>query len=96
MTYRQGRFYDNLGNPVCLEHGNKEQIAIIERIEALREGMLYPQLGSFTCPCGCAWKPAFEDGKKFKCPECQQKYEMFNERDDYYGFLEMPCIKIVV
>jgi hypothetical protein len=95
MTYKQGRFYDNLGNPVALEHGNKDQIALIHRAEALRAGVVYPQLGSFDCLCGSLWKPVFEDGKKFKCPECNQKYELYKETDDEYGFVEIPCIKTV-
>lgn len=94
MTYKQGKFYDNLGNPVRLEHGNKEQIEIINRVHALRSGVLYPQLGAFTCHCGCSYKPVFEDRKIFKCPECNQKYEMYKETDTY-GFIEMPCIRIV-
>jgi len=37
LRLKQGKFYDEAGNVVPLEHGNKEQIAILEKYRRRRE-----------------------------------------------------------
>jgi hypothetical protein len=89
MIFKQGKFYNTEGERVALEHGNKEQIEILNKVEALRDGVLHFPGDTFTCLCGLCWHPLFEDGKKIKCNECNQKYEFFLFDD------EIPCIKMI-
>jgi hypothetical protein len=72
MTFKQGKFYDRKGNVVPLEFGNKDQIAMIERVKTLQEGAVYFK-NAFPCPCGTINYKSFKDGKMFKC-HCGAKY----------------------
>lgn len=66
MKLKNGKFYDDAGNVVPLEHGNKEQIAILEkhrkRMEAFEGDGLDLTITiatkasvSFACVCGEAY-----------------------------------------
>lgn len=63
MILKSGKFYDEAGNVVPLEHGNKEQIAILEKHRRRREAFEGDGLDltinietvasvSFPCVCG--------------------------------------------
>jgi hypothetical protein len=67
MTLKNGKFYDQAGNVVPLEFGNKEQIETLQRAEAwMREGeyleedyvlssdgeRIVAAIYSWTCLCG--------------------------------------------
>jgi len=66
LTLKQGKFYDQDGNNVPLEFGNKEQIKLLERVQDLRtegrllrgwydkdiDGEIEHVSYSFQCICG--------------------------------------------
>jgi hypothetical protein len=88
LTLLRGKFYNSDGKPVPIEHGNKEQIQILERANALRSGVM--MFGStFMCLCGHSIVIAFSNGKRKRCEKCHQRYELFRYDD------EVPCIKLV-
>lgn len=98
MVFKFGKFYDNLGNAVPLEHGNKEQIKILENIESLKDGVIFDFTShhhkldkEFTCLCGYSWHPQFEDQKIITCGQCQQTYQFYLHNDDYMP--DIPCIR---
>lgn len=68
MTLRNGKFYDESGNVVPLEFGNKEQIDLLNRVESLRKegedvdieyavsedgSRLMEKFYRIWCVCGC-------------------------------------------
>lgn len=89
MTYKHGKFFNAAGSPVPLEFGNKEQLKIIAKAEALREGVMFLTGYPFTCLCGFKWSPVFEEGMRIKCDGCKQWYEFCLYHD------EVPCIKTI-
>ena len=86
MIYKNKKFYDENGEVVPLEFGNKQQLALIEKAKALETGIF--SIGQFLCLCGELTKGVFRDEHVFACPGCQQKYQYFF--DD-----EIPCIKSI-
>lgn len=96
MTYKQGRFYNDQGEVVPLEFGNRQQIEIINQIDGLRKGasvhMHIITKKDIICPCGGVIpKPeSVEDIEECTttCP-CGQVYEFFSDED--YG---LPCIRM--
>lgn len=98
MTFKQGKFYNDAGQVVPLEFGNKEQLQMIENVKALHDGVM---LGSvllgmahaFKCPCGARLEFKYEDGKTIKCPDCFNKYKLFEWTDGM--LLDLPCIKLI-
>lgn len=89
MTFKQGKFYDDNKKVVPLEHGNREQIAILETISALKDGTLFMVGYPFHCLCGAIHEWQFFEGKRLKCSECFQRYEFFLYDDD------VPCVKLI-
>ena len=96
MRLIKGKFYDNSGNGVPLEFGNKEQIRLIEERKALEGGgiaacihvhNIKTLLFSFRCPCGVII--TFENTTVKKCVECGENYEHF-ETDDW----GVPAIRL--
>lgn len=87
MNFKNGKFYNEAGNVVPVEFGNKEQLKIIEKVKELRDGVLC--IGPITCLCGEENKTAFEADLIFSCPSCKQRYKFF-----YYDD-EIPCVKTV-
>lgn len=85
MTFRHGKFYNEQGQVVPLEFGNTTQIEILQKIEALREGVLV--IGIFVCPCGYSDNPVWKEDLKFKCGACNARYAYYLYED------EVPCIK---
>lgn len=93
MRLIKGKFYDNAGNMVPLEFGNKDQIRLIEERKALEGGGItlcahavdMKLTFSFRCPCGQV--VSFENKKREKC-SCGEKYEQF--WPDYSGV----CVRL--
>jgi len=60
MTLKNGKFYDEYGNVVPLEFGNKEQIAILTRVEKMsidgEEAEDYPIFNFFGSVIGLSWR----------------------------------------
>lgn len=91
MILKNGKFYNEAGEVVPLEFGNKEQIALLDLASALNgDGVCLQLIGSkettefvFQCLCGVVHKP--EVNASFKCT-CGQSYKCF---DTYY----MPAVK---
>lgn len=91
MILKSGKFYDEAGNVVPLEFGNKEQIKLMDMASALSGGGVCLQLiGSkettefvFQCLCGVLHRP--DVNASFKCT-CGQWYKCFDT--DY-----MPAVK---
>lgn len=58
MTVKHGKFYKG-NQEVPIEHGNKEQIALLHKVEEMRTEGFYPEMAikqiicmQFTCVCG--------------------------------------------
>jgi hypothetical protein len=94
LTFKQGKFYNNLQQIVPLEHGNKEQIDILKRIEVLREGIWFDESNYFRCLCGHSSPiPKFKEGEIFNCQSCDQRFQFYCEYDDFDFQLE--CMKML-
>jgi hypothetical protein len=89
MTFNNGKFYNDFGQVVPLEHGNKQQVKLLNQIESLREGVLFSAYNRFTCPCGSQTNRLFSDGEGFTCKVCGFKYE-------YYTYDGLPCIRLKI
>jgi hypothetical protein len=93
LTFKQGKFYNNLQQIVPLEHGNKEQIEILKKVEALRAGIWIGRR-DFDCLCGHSWYiPEFKDGLRFGCTFCKEQFQLFYEYDDFGMAYE--CMKML-
>lgn len=89
MNFRDGKFYDEKGNMIPLEFGNKEQIQIIDRANALREGVCSLDK-VIKCLCGYRWSPKFtESNDVSECVKCGLKFKFY-----LYGG-QIPCIKTI-
>ncbi len=87
MKLKQGKFYDEAGNVVPLEFGNKEQIYLLDRVRTLQsEGEELTVFSDKTslalginCVCGeiTLFGPDREDleGAKATC-DCGYKYQI--------------------
>lgn len=106
MVLRNGKFYDDAGNVVPLEFGNKEQIALLDRVEMLtRDGAefwidfgaastLEEMTFKITCVCGDEVKflASIEmDGITKKC-SCGLVF-VCHEDDDCYVTVKIRKIK---
>lgn len=87
MRYKNQKFYNDQDELIPLEFGNKEQLKLIETIEALRDGVIC--IGPITCLCGHGTKTDFQEDFIFKCPSCGQRYKFFYYQD------AVPCVKIL-
>lgn len=100
MTLKDGKFYKD-GEPYPLEFGNNDQIQLIEKVRALKDGGISPRLifdeqtmiidtARMTCVCGSIVEiKGFEEGQIIKCTGCKFTYKVF---EDDCGF---PYLKIV-
>ena len=77
MILKDGKFWDDKGNVVPIEHGNKEQIKLLERVQNLRtdgellrgfedediDGEIEKVSYRFTCLCGhkTEWHYTYEE-----------------------------------
>lgn len=83
MKLRNGKFYDDAGNVVPLEHGNKEQRALLDLADALNGDGVALQIVSnedqiatfFQCLCGQVHSPNLNTA--FKCA-CGVRYKCFD------------------
>lgn len=89
MTFNKGKFYNGNNEVVALEFGNEQQIAILNRIEALKEGIVHSAYSRFVCPCGAQYYRPFDEGHTFECDACGFKYQFF-----VYD-ANVPCIKLL-
>ena len=89
MTYKQGKFYNESGEVVPLEFGNKEQLHIIEAIKDMIDGVMLPFTGPFRCPCGALIEYKFIEGKTIRCPDCSARYQFWLYKE------ELECIKLL-
>lgn len=89
MKLVRGEFFEN-GIKVPLEFGNKDQLALINKAEQLREGVFYPH-DSIECLCGhTVWR---EEGKKHGvCTTCYLKFEWYYK--DTSDEFDIPCIRL--
>lgn len=83
MKLIKGKFY-NEGEVVPLEHGNKDQIQLLEKAAALKDGGIMWFTSDFHCLCGHVLQPKPES--VFKCL-CGQRYKATTDED------EIPIIK---
>lgn len=81
MRLIKGKFYDNVGNVVPLEFGNKDQIRLIEERRALEGGgitlcahAVNEKLLAFSFRCPCGQIVSFDIKKREKCL-CGEEYE---------------------
>ncbi len=87
MTFKNNKFYNELGEIVPLEFGNNEQLKLIEKVKALRDGILF--IEQFICVCGHKDNHVFVEDLEFTCLGCMRDYKFF-----YYGHV-VPCIKSI-
>jgi hypothetical protein len=89
MTLKDGKFWQD-GKVVPLEHGNKDQINLIEKVNVLRtEGSIGPLVFDekknsivgmqITCVCGSIVSVVFQkeedrNNTKIKCSGCNLSY----------------------
>lgn len=99
MTFKNGSFYLN-GEKVPLEFGNKDQLALMNKAEALKEGALaYVDFSSddddtaleYTCLCGCRFRREYKieewnelQKDKFRCKDCDMKYIIDGEKYEHF------------
>lgn len=94
MILRDGKFYNSDGRVVPLEFGNKEQLSILDKVAALKEGIMI--LDAFHCLCGMSiqWpehlgEKSDDEFKDIICGHCAVGYRFFI----WDG--EVPCIKLI-
>lgn len=88
MTLKHGKFYNGIGEVVPLEFGNQQQIDILNRIKALKEGVLFMDWRRFNCICGSSTYRDHADGERMRCRECHAMYE-------FYSLDDIPYIKLI-
>ena len=89
MTFKNGKFYNDSGEMVPLEFGNKEQIALIERANDFKVGVWNP-FGKIKCLCGEILNYSENDiGKDIECQLCKNKFAVREDEEDGLIVLKM-------
>lgn len=102
MTLRNGKFYDSAGNVVPLEHGNWEQINLLERYNALLDGIC--ALHDVRCLCGSEVHRDREDNGEMArkrhrktCKTCGAYYDFYwHKEPSHFGPIPVPAVKLIV
>jgi hypothetical protein len=97
MTYKNGSFYRS-GEKVPIEFGNKDQLALMRKAEALKDGVIafLDESGDddstiirYTCMCGTCFEKQYTYTEwnefkkdKFTCLGCGIKYLLDGEQHD--------------
>jgi len=101
LRIKQGKFYDEKWNLVPIEHGNKDQIKLIDKVKEFQNPGIEPIAvettqvsGCFKCLCGTQVSFEFTidpfNEKEFidedcNCSECGQKFSIYCHDD--YGYM---------
>jgi len=101
MTLRNGKFYDSDGNVVPLEHGNWDQVNLLERRKSLIDGAC--ALSDFTCMCGEQIHRDCEDNGEMShrrhrktCMNCGEYYEFYwHKEPSHFGPILVPAVKLI-
>jgi hypothetical protein len=109
MTYKAGKFYNEVGDAIPLEFGNKDQIDLMKKAEALNEGVLayIDESGDddetaleYTCLCGCRFRREYKLAEwnefqkdNFTCAGCGCKYILDGEKFDPFVIVKFDKSK---